>query len=620
MKRILLLIVLCLCLCGCAGQKEPAETTALPSEPAPTAAGLLDAASGLAEESGGVLTCFRSLTGEEASCFYPLENRVLMFASSGDNTRLTLLSGADLVPEKTISLGLPYFLSSDSLRICEERISFYDPEMGATVVLDGQLNRILTVTAPDGLLGLPILSDDGASLYYCTAEGVRVQEVSTGISRMLYQREFRDAGLSGLLLDGSVVVCDCFDDGQESLFLSADNGALLGTSDYGARVVSASDRYYAAFHNGTFQELQFGVSGVTPLALSLPKAETFLFYLPEQNAALSGIYDIDTDTMTLFRYDLNTGRKSARLSLSRVGVPSQAFSAGDGRIYLTIYDERTMQDTLCLWDWQSCPVSDDGVYTGTFYTAEFPDLDGLALCQAEAREISARRGISVKIWQDAVEVSPWDYRLEPEYLVPRIREELGALDTRLSHYPDGFLAQLGEGFDSLSICIVRSITGDGAADSLARVAGLQYWDGADGFLALSTGEDTESTLYHELCHLIDTQVINRTGAYDSWDNFNPSDFTYDLSYVANQERDGSKYLIPGSQAFIDTYSMSFPKEDRARIMEYAMTDGHAELFQSSILQSKLRQICIGIREAFDLENSPEAFLWEQYLWKPLARS
>ena len=620
MKRILLLIALCLCLYGCAGQKEPAEATSLPSEPAPTAAGLLDAASGLAAESGGALTCFRSLTEEDMVCFYPMGNRVLMFASSGENTWLTLLSGAELVPEKTISLGLPYFLSNDSLRIGTERISFYDPEMGATVVLDGQLNRILTVTAPDGLLGLPLLSDDGTALYYCTAEGVRVQEVSSGISRMLYQREFRDAGLSGLLLDGSVVVCDCFDDGQESLFLSVDNGALLGTSDYGARVVSASDRYYAAFHNGSFQEFQFGVSGIAPLALSLPKAETFLFYLPEQNAALSCVSDVETDRVTLYRYDLNTGRKSARLSLSRVGVPSQAFSAGDGRVYLTLYDERTMQDTLCLWDWQSCPVSDDGVYTGAFYTAEFPDLDGLALCQAEAREISARRGISVKVWQDAVEVSPWDYRLEPEYLVPRIREELRALDERLSHYPEGFLAQLGESFDSLSICIVRSITGNGAADSLELVAGLQYWDGADGFLALATGEDTERTLYHELCHLIDTQVINRTGAYDSWDNFNPGDFTYDLSYVANQERDGSKYLIPGSQAFIDTYSMSFPKEDRARIMEYAMTDGHEELFRSSILQSKLRQICIGIREAFNLETAPETFLWEQYLWKPLTKS
>ena len=117
--------------------------------------------------------------------------------------------------------------------------------------------------------------------------------------------------------------------------------------------------------------------------------------------------------------------------------------------------------------------------------------------------------------------------------------------------------------------------------------------------------------------MIDTQVISRTNAYDSWDNFNPSDFTYDNSYTANQNRDGSKYLTPGSEAFIDTYSMSFAKEDRARIMEYAMTPGHEALFRSSILQSKLKQICIGIREAFCLEAFPESFLWEQYLWEPL---
>ena len=46
--------------------------------------------------------------------------------------------------------------------------------------------------------------------------------------------------------------------------------------------------------------------------------------------------------------------------------------------------------------------------------------------------------------------------------------------------------------------------------------------------------------------------------------------------------------------------MSFEKEDRARIMEYAMTPGHEDLFQSPYMQAKLRQLCLGIREAFGM--------------------
>ena len=66
------------------------------------------------------------------------------------------------------------------------------------------------------------------------------------------------------------------------------------------------------------------------------------------------------------------------------------------------------------------------------------------------------------------------------------------------------------------------------------------------------------------------------------------------------------------------YSMSFPKEDRARIMEFAMTEGNAACFQSKTMQAKLKLLCQGIREAFGLRKSPETFLWEQYLNESLA--
>ena len=117
---------------------------------------------------------------------------------------------------------------------------------------------------------------------------------------------------------------------------------------------------------------------------------------------------------------------------------------------------------------------------------------------------------------------------------------------------------------------------------------------------------------------METHILGNSIALDQWDKLNPVDFTYDFDYAANARRDGSEYLQPDTRSFVDTYSMSFPKEDRARILEYAMTPGNGELFLASPLQFKLKTLCQGIREAYGLKKSPENYRWEQYLVQPMA--
>ena len=62
---------------------------------------------------------------------------------------------------------------------------------------------------------------------------------------------------------------------------------------------------------------------------------------------------------------------------------------------------------------------------------------------------------------------------------------------------------------------------------------------------------------------------------------------------------------------VDLYSMSYPKEDRARIMEYAMMEDTGSYFTSKIMSRKLDTLCKGIRKAFNLGDGD--YLWEQYL-------
>ena len=112
---------------------------------------------------------------------------------------------------------------------------------------------------------------------------------------------------------------------------------------------------------------------------------------------------------------------------------------------------------------------------------------------------------------------------------------------------------------------------------------------------------------------METEVLTESVAYDRWDSLNPDDFAYDNDYIANRARDGSSWMKPGKEYFIDTYSMSYAKEDRARLFEYAMTAGHEALFSSPNLQRKLQQLCTGIREGFGLNNYEGPLPWEQYL-------
>jgi hypothetical protein len=255
------------------------------------------------------------------------------------------------------------------------------------------------------------------------------------------------------------------------------------------------------------------------------------------------------------------------------------------------------------------------VYSDAYNTREQPDEAALSQCLDYATQLSQQFGIEILVFKDAAAIQPQGYKLNYEHLAPVLMWELQKLAVNLRHYPSGFLQTLTQRFEGLSICILRQIS---PVSGESEDIGITFWDGHHPYIALAAGTDTEQALYHELCHLIDTIVLNESSAYDTWNQLNPTGFEYDYDYRTNQSRNSTAYLLDTARYFVDMYSMSFPKEDRARIMEYAMTPGNAALFQTDTMQAKLSTLCIGIRKAFHLTKSPETFLWEQYLHSPLA--
>ena len=144
--------------------------------------------------------------------------------------------------------------------------------------------------------------------------------------------------------------------------------------------------------------------------------------------------------------------------------------------------------------------------------------------------------------------------------------------------------------------------------------GLQYWDeNSNTYLCLAANQEQFiQTACRELFHIIDSRVLTFCKAYDDWNKLNPKGFSYGSSAASYQWLDGPE------RAFPDAASMTYPKEDRARIMAYSMMRGNESVFESDTMQKKLRQLCLGIREAFGLKKSTDTFLWEQYLKEPIA--
>ena len=135
---------------------------------------------------------------------------------------------------------------------------------------------------------------------------------------------------------------------------------------------------------------------------------------------------------------------------------------------------------------------------------------------------------------------------------------------------------------------------------------------------LELGEGLEGRLDNGVYHVMDTFLFNKTSELDQWDEQNPKNFRYDLNETDYLNRQDESLLTGDKRAFVDSFSMSYPIEDRAAIFQYAMSGDGAEVFASKAMQQKLQTLCKAIRNACGWKKSEEVFLWEQYLEQSIA--
>ena len=594
MKRWFLPLLALLLLAGCSDNVPATEPSTTPSEPpgffAPEHP-LTDAVQGVyLPEQTGFHTALP--VGEN-----------LLLAREGE---LVLTEGERMIPVLTVQMEY------DKLYPMPEGVACWQSSEGQILFLNGKLREVSRLKVPANCIGTPLLTGDGTVLYYSTGMEVRTLELSTGIDRVVYESTGKEISLSDLLWDDGILRCTvATHGGSRTLLLSAQTGEVMASgSDY-ETLVADDGGFFFRLTDGVVPQLVFGTKdGKTGTIWDIaPDGE--LIPVPAQNMLL--VMNTEDAGCRLDRYDLASGKRTASVFLPGVTTIWDIRPGNDGTVWFFCDAEG---EPLCHWDPSKSSIEDETVYTAPFYTREDPDTEGLAALEGKAQELAGRFGIEILIGESVLEAAPGDYTFLPEHMVQVSEKYLSAVEQALSRFPQGFFAKAMEPRGGvLRLCLVRGIGGIAQEGTLDADQGIQYWADKNAVCAVILNDGIEQSLYHVLMHVIESRVFNKTAAFDTWGKLNPQGFAYDNDYLANLGRNDAQYLEGDGRYFIDSFSMSFAREDRARIFEYACMPGNEAYFQSNAMQSKLSAICSGIRNAFGLTKYEGNLIWEQYLAK-----
>lgn len=289
---------------------------------------------------------------------------------------------------------------------------------------------------------------------------------------------------------------------------------------------------------------------------------------------------------------------------------------------ITSYSSATK---LIFWDMSVAVTGDD------LPRSSYTELVTPAAGQAVAAELYDRAGALSETYGVRINIAElcpteyFTYTVEQNFDYWQISAGLDALDTALGSYPEGFLPQLLHDYSrEIEIELVGTLSPTDLPDDIengfSEFAAFVETQSGKIYMVMDlnhVGSFVEHC-YHEISHMIDSKLaFDSTYREDAlyselqWASLNPEGFEYAFSYYDVPE---SFYSDGYDSYFIDIYARTFPTEDRARVLEYAMS-GWTWRFEeeSSALRAKLQYYADCIRDAFDTTGWPEVTKWEEAL-------
>lgn len=623
MKRCLMFILaVILLLSGCTwdSPEQTQPSTTLPpveTQPPATAPSLLDPENSASVKTDGALAAIRLEGGECDFAF--MGDKLLLFYNDGLRpTRLCRLEMENYSVESSLELAGTVYPGAAGFRATGKNLGYYAESENAVIILDAMLREVSRTVMPEDMAALPLIGSDMQTVWYVAGTELRVMDLDTGIARPLRQRDCQWISLQQILFDDSVLVCGIglADGTYTTEFISAETGETLGSDPSFARLEAWKDSYFLERMEGVIQEYLFGVNGESVRAF-VPRKETLeMSSVLELNGIVGLSWDEGTGTR-LRLYDLESGR-----GISSVRTPGLTYHrsfTGDpsGRYIWFLAADESNTLSLYRWDTEATRREDETVYTMDRYTLENPDADGLSQCRARADALEAEYGIRLHLQEDVLPVE--DYAYTYEFHPGNFNIALEQLESVLSQFPEDFFRKLGSISEDgkVHIGLVRNLEGR-TTNSIPDATGVQYWHEGNVWMTLKISTFLSGAFCHELAHVMDTYILNESLEYDDWESLNPRGFRYDGNYSDYLYREDLGLTFGEDRAFLNAYSMTYPKEDRAELFAAAMDPYAGDIFDAPILQEKLIRICKGIRDAFGLKKDSRTFPWEQYLEESLA--
>ena len=623
-KRIWILLVLLALLAGCAKPQVPVDPdtgtenggeTQQPGDPVQTTPLLLQQA----EAVGTAGNLWYIASEHVAEMEYPMmrvvdDNLLLWEYRYDENDTCTV--HLKLLSLETGELVTECSYPSDGyvrLQVMENNIVICDSGIGRVWILgkDLQLQRYYELEANWGDW---IMSPDMRNLYETHWE--------TGLSRINLEMNVRVP-----IAEGREAVMIQYDDQAQQVFVSYLD---LQTQRYAMKLldiktntlsdfslpvrvgwgVKDGDMYFIS-ETGTWDRYHM-LQGDKHTVMDLENVGQ-IKYLRENK----WLYTMDMESRSPRLYTLDGKLVSAG------ELPSEDWLAGEpvwcqswGGYFLLTTQAGSNELRLLFWDPKVQGVGQD-LPVKPYGTEEPPPHTVEESLYQQAQALADRFGVDIRIAEQCL----LDYdeftgqALTDAY---EIQSALAVLETALSRYPDGFLQQLRYGrIESIRIELIYGLTRkDWPADADYTSFAAFAQDKGDYYLiVIDVRSSGESTYYHELSHVIDRRLgwdtIYREGAMyseDAWLQLQPPGFAYSYDYQHRPDN-WADHL----HWFVDDYSMTFPTEDRARVLEYSMMGWSWSFSERPDLIPKLDYYGKCIRDCFDTTGWPEQTAWEQTL-------
>ena len=539
----------------------------------------------------------------------------VVLTSCEDGTLLTRFDArtGEIKVEKAVSGELHTGMGKGFSNVVMEgnRLAYYDAQENVVRILDASFKEISKVKLQQEPEGMPLIAADLSAAYFCVDNEIRALDLQTGIARMVCQRDNDNLTLQSLLLEDTVLCCIVTEEEGDSYveFLNAENGLRIAIDRNLLTVESRGEAWLTSRLDGTTREVLVGDSD------GMFRFDTADTACGELQLMSCGILErkVSYGNTTVNLYAKETGKRLNSLVLEGIEYAYTALEdAGGSYIWLPCRDSLTQQDILVRWDITASENGDDIHRITPRYTAENPDTDGLNALKQEAAQIGAKYGVQIHLDQDIPQTD--GFIITYEYQVEAFRKALTELDRILARFPEGFLTTMSARNTDrqLHIGLIRSVQPE-AVGGNPQSGGMYAFVDGSAWIILCAGDALELNFYHNLSHALDTYVYSNSIHYDFWSDCNPDGFQYDENYLHFDSHEGSPYLSGETRAFINAFSMTFPHEDRATVFAYAMMEDAGDYFESPYMQAKLKQLAMGIRQAFGWEEQEMDLVWEQYL-------